>query len=111
MQNAEMRRRVTSTRAVTDDDVSDEAAGMAREAMANKLMANREAKAAQLAAENAEAREKLRNVTAKVDDDIADEAAGAARKQLAAAARRDDVHSTVAAGVSSGIWGWFGGNS
>jgi len=60
-------------KAVTDDDVTDEAAGAARITMAADSKSRKEKEAQQLDKENATMRKKLDGVQAKVDDDIMDD--------------------------------------
>ena len=66
--NEERRARLRNVQAVTDDDVTDEAAGAARIAMAAASQAREEDEARQLAEENRIYRERMANVQAKTDD-------------------------------------------
>ena len=67
-ENAEMKKRLQNVQAVTDDDVMDEAAGMARLTMADASRTRKQKAAAKLASENAKMKDKLASTKAKTDD-------------------------------------------
>ena len=67
-ENAEMKKRLRSVQAVTDDDVMDEDAGAARGKMAADSKARKAKEAAKLAKENAVHDDRIANTHAKTDD-------------------------------------------
>lgn len=81
--NRELAKKLSQVVARTDDDVMDEAAGMARADMAEESRERKAAEEAERAAENAAMRERIANAVSKTDDDISDEAAGFARAKMA----------------------------
>ena len=67
-ENAEMKKRLKSVQAVTDDDVMDEDAGAARGKMAAESKGRKKKEAAALAKDNAIHDERIKNTHAKTDD-------------------------------------------
>ena len=67
-ENAEMKKKLRSVQAKTDDDVMDEEAGAARAKMASESKARKAKEVAELAKENMEFKEKIGNTHAKTDD-------------------------------------------
>ena len=67
-ENTEMKKRLKSVQAVTDDDVMDEDAGAARGKMAAESKGRKKKEAAALAKDNAIHDERIKNTHAKTDD-------------------------------------------
>jgi hypothetical protein len=72
-ENAAMKAKLKNTKAATDNDVTDDAAGAARVEAAAASKARKAAEAAQLAQENAAMRDKIANTGAATDNDITDD--------------------------------------
>ena len=67
-ENAEMKKKLRSVQAKTDDDVMDEEAGAARAKMAADSKALKAKQAAALAKENLAMKDRIDSTTAKTDD-------------------------------------------
>jgi hypothetical protein len=86
-ENAAMRARIKNKAAATDNDVSDDATGMARRKAAAEAQARREALQQKMAEQNEAMRRRLLNTGAATDNDVSDDAVGVARREAAKAAK------------------------
>jgi len=82
-ENAAYANMVKNTTAATDNDVSDDATGVARRAAAKELAAAQKREKEEIAAENAANRARIASTGAATDNDVTDDAAGAGRVQAA----------------------------
>ena len=77
--------KLRATSAVTDVDISDEPAGVARTTLKNASIARRADQEAARQRQNTQHQQRVQQTSARTDDDIADEEAGMARAQMSAA--------------------------
>jgi len=85
--NAELKAKIASTGAATDNDVSDDATGVARRAAAKASRQRKAEEAAQLAQENADLFGMIRSTGAATDNDVSDDALGESRRRVAIEAK------------------------
>ena len=86
-ENAAMRARIRNTGAATDNDVSDDATGLARRKAAADAAAMKRATAERMAQANAQMKTRLLNTGAATDNDVSDDAVGVARREAAKASK------------------------